>query len=86
MGNYHVRFLGEGAAAMPLPYPTTRRARNASSERRAEGRSSCTEAVAERTCKQENVQKRIHLAQPYSFIHSRAVDRVLGLVFTSILD
>jgi hypothetical protein len=34
----------------------TRRARNASSERRAEGRSSCTEAVAERTCKQEHVQ------------------------------
>jgi hypothetical protein len=53
MGNYHVRFLGEGAAAMPLPYPTTRRARYASSERRAEGRSSCTEAVAEWTCKQE---------------------------------
>ena len=22
MGNYQVRFLGEGAAAMPLPYPT----------------------------------------------------------------
>jgi hypothetical protein len=22
MGNYHVRFLGEGAAEMPLPYPT----------------------------------------------------------------
>jgi hypothetical protein len=21
-GNHHVRFLGEGAAAMPLPYPT----------------------------------------------------------------
>ncbi len=21
-GNFHVRFLGEGAAAMPLPYPT----------------------------------------------------------------
>jgi hypothetical protein len=22
MGNHQVRFLGEGAAAMPLPYPT----------------------------------------------------------------
>jgi hypothetical protein len=22
MGNYHIRFLGEGAAAMPLAYPT----------------------------------------------------------------
>ena len=21
-GNFHVRFLGEGVAAMPLPYPT----------------------------------------------------------------
>ncbi len=23
-GNFHVRFLGEGAAAMPLPYPTVK--------------------------------------------------------------
>jgi len=23
-GNFHVRFLGEGAAATPLPYPTKR--------------------------------------------------------------
>jgi hypothetical protein len=23
MGNYHVRFLGEGAAAMPPPYPAS---------------------------------------------------------------
>jgi hypothetical protein len=35
----------------------TRRARYASSERRAEGRSSCTEAVAERMSKLENMQK-----------------------------
>ncbi|CDH45395.1 hypothetical protein BN874_2310003 [Candidatus Contendobacter odensis Run_B_J11] len=25
-GNFHVRFLGEGVAAMPLPYPTYREA------------------------------------------------------------
>ncbi len=23
MGNYHVRFLGEGASVMALPYPTS---------------------------------------------------------------
>ena len=23
-GNFHVRFLGEGVAVMPLPYPTTK--------------------------------------------------------------
>jgi hypothetical protein len=40
-GNFHVRFLGEGVAAMPLPYPTQKsggRAKKASeNERRRQG-------------------------------------------------
>ncbi len=42
----------------------TRRARYASSEHRAEGRSSCTEAVAEWTCKKEIVQSECQPIQP----------------------
>jgi hypothetical protein len=39
-GNFHVRFLGEGVAAMPLPYPTWKASRQSTGQEAYDERSS----------------------------------------------
>ena len=57
-GNFHVRFLGEGVAAMPLPYPTGQ-----SSDRRGLWRNGGAQGTA---CPTEQ-RRRARSDAPYHF-------------------